>query len=50
MPLQQGSGWVTWAKKLVEMIAEPGRLAPVDVTDIIIERPVTALPPASPVT
>ena len=26
--LQQGSGWVTWAKKLVEMIAEPGRLTP----------------------
>jgi len=48
--LQQGSGCVTWAKKLVEMIAEPGRLTPVDVTDIIIERPVAALPPASPVT
>jgi hypothetical protein len=36
--------WVTWAKKLAEMIAEPGPLTTVDMVDIA-NRLVTALPP-----
>ncbi len=44
-PFQQNGVWVTWAKKLAEMIAEPGPLTPVDVTHIA-DRLAAALPPA----
>lgn len=43
-PFQLGGVWVTWSKKLADMIAEPGPLTPVDVTDIA-RRIATALPP-----
>jgi hypothetical protein len=48
-PFRHGSVWVTWAKKLVEMIAEPGPLTTADVTHIA-DRLATAQPPASPAT
>jgi len=44
-PFQQNGAWVTWANKLVEMIATPGPLTPDDVTQIS-DRLVSALPPA----
>lgn len=43
-PFQQNGVWVTWAKKLAEMIAEPGALTPDDVTDVA-SRIAVALPP-----
>jgi hypothetical protein len=43
-PFQHDGVWVTWAKKLAEMIAEPGPLTTVDMTDIA-NRLATALPP-----
>jgi len=48
-PFQQNGVWVTWAKKLAEMIAEPGPLTPEGVTDVA-DRLATALPPAGPST
>ena len=48
-PFQQNGVWVTWAKKLAEMIAEPGPLTPDDVTHVA-DRLATALPPAVPAT
>lgn len=48
-PFQLDGVWVTWAKKLVEMIAEPGPLTPVDVSNIA-ERLSAALPPEIPAT
>ena len=44
-PFQQNGAWVTWAKKLVEMIAQSGPLTPDDVTQIS-NRLASALPPA----
>jgi hypothetical protein len=44
-PFQQNGVWVTWAKKLAEMIAEPGPLTPENVTDVA-ERLARSLPPA----
>jgi Nuclease-related domain len=44
-PFQQNGVWVTWAKKLAEMISEPGDLTPADVTRIA-ELLAGALPPA----
>ena len=46
-PFQLEGVWVTWAKKLVEMIAEPGPLTSVDVSHIA-ERLSSALPPEIP--
>jgi hypothetical protein len=37
--------WVTWAKKLAEMISEPRDLTPADVT-LVAELLAGALPPA----
>jgi hypothetical protein len=56
-PFQHDAVLVTWAKKLAEMIAEPGPLTTVDVTDIADssnsappqqDRLVSALPPVPP--
>jgi len=44
-PFQQNGAWVTWAKKLVEMIAQSGPLTPDEVTQIS-NRLVSVLPPA----
>lgn len=44
-PFQYNGVWVTWAKKLAKMIAEPGPLTPVDVTHIA-DRLAATLPPA----
>ncbi len=46
-PFQHNGVWVTWAKKLAEMIATPGSLTPEDVTQIA-DRLATALPPVVP--
>jgi hypothetical protein len=46
-PFQHDAVWVTWAKKLAEMIAEPGPLSISEVTDIA-NRLATALPPVPP--
>jgi hypothetical protein len=43
-PFQHKGVWVTWGKKLAEMIAAPGHLSAADVTSIA-ERLATALPP-----
>jgi hypothetical protein len=43
---QHGGVWVTWAKKLAEMIAAPGPLSPADVT-CLAGRLAAALPPAA---
>ena len=48
-PFQQNGVWVTWAKKLAEMIAEPGPLTPDDVTHVA-DRLAIALPPVVPAT
>ncbi|MDP9331965.1 MAG: NERD domain-containing protein [Actinomycetota bacterium] len=43
-PFQLKGVWVTWAKKLAEMIAAPGSLTPIDVTRTA-DRLATELPP-----
>jgi hypothetical protein len=45
-PFRQNGVWVTWAKKLAEMISEPGVLTPADIARVA-ERLATALPPAT---
>jgi hypothetical protein len=49
-PFQQGSVWVTWAKKLAEMIAHPGPLEPADVTRIASQLAMTLPPVVAPTT
>ena len=44
-PFKQHGVWVTWAKKLAEMIAAPGTLSLTEVANIA-ERLASALPPA----
>ena len=46
-PFKQSGVWVTWAKRLVEMIAEPGPLTPEDVSRIG-DGLASALPPQVP--
>jgi len=46
-PFQQDGVWVTWAKKLVEMIATPGPLTLDDVAHVAAHL-ATALPPITP--
>jgi Nuclease-related domain len=43
-PFQINGVWVTWAKKLAEMIAAPGQLSPSGVNDVA-NRLATSLPP-----
>jgi hypothetical protein len=45
-PFQQNRVWVTWPKKLAEMIGEPGPLTPADVAQLA-DRLAGALPPAA---
>jgi hypothetical protein len=45
-PFQMGGVWVTWGRKLAEMIAEPGELSEEDVLRVA-KRLAEALPPAS---
>lgn len=46
-PFKQDGVWVTWAKKLAEMIAEPGPLTTEGVTEVA-DRLAIALPPTAP--
>jgi hypothetical protein len=45
-PFQQGGVWVTWPKKLSEMIAAPGSLTPGNVAQVA-ERLASGLPPVA---
>jgi hypothetical protein len=46
-PFRHNGVWVTWSRKLADMIAEPGPLTSEDVADIASGL-ATALPPAAP--
>lgn len=46
-PFRQDGVWVTWGRKLAELVAEPGPLTPLDVTHVA-DRLASALPPAAP--
>jgi len=46
-PFRLNGAWITWGKKLAEMIAKSGPLTPGDVT-LIADRLANTLPPAGP--